>query len=162
MQSNLHELKNIVLSFRNQIEAAWTEESAYKVPEIIHYGPFISGGQCAVTSLVLKDKLEQEYPDLQIYLAGGYVEKDNSTIIGSHNWLKIGKGESAIIIDPTIDQANEVNEKIIVETAQDLRDKGIVYIETELESNHGEQLHPKRYQRYLILKKNFDTLSAKK
>lgn len=153
-----NELKEVVLFFRNKIEPAWTEESAYKIPEITKYGPFISGGQCAVTCLVLKDVLKEKYPELHIYLAGGQLKKDGSIIISAHNWLKIGEGSNAIIIDPTVDQANGVSDKIIVDTVISLQTQGFDYIENELEADHGEELHPNRFRRYQLLKKNFEQL----
>lgn len=158
MEEMFPNLRDSVLAFRNEVESAWSEKSAYKIPEITEYGPHISGGQCAVTCMILKDVLKAKYPELQVNLVGGQLRKDGLAIISAHNWLKIGEGGNAVIIDPTIDQANGVTNKVMVDTVFDIKAQGFDYIENEVEADYGEELHPNRFRRYQILKKNFEAL----
>lgn len=158
MKPSITELKDITSNLRHKIESAWSDESAYKVPEITEYGPFISGGQCAVTCLVLKEVLEQQLPELKTYLARGQLKKDDSTIITDHNWLKIDEGDEAIIIDPTADQAKGITDKVIVDTVSNLQSQGFDYVEKGLEADYGEELHPNRFRRYQMLKRRFEEL----
>jgi ASC-1-like (ASCH) protein len=150
-------LRKIVDDFRKEIESCWSEESAYKVPEILGYGPHISGGQCAVTCLVLMDVLRDELPDEQIFLVSGQLQSiSGEIVIRDHGWLRVGSGTEMTIADPTADQAESVSEKIIIGTVGELEKKGLRYIEKDVEDSHGESEHPKRFKRYLILKDAWD------
>ncbi|MSR85718.1 hypothetical protein EXS71_04795 [Candidatus Uhrbacteria bacterium] len=154
---NLNNLASIVRAFRTSIEPCWSKESAYKVPEIKNYGANISGGQCAVTCLVLMDVLHDKFPDKQIFIVSGQLQSTNGEIvIRDHGWLQVGSGTSSIIVDPTADQAASISEKILIGTASELEAKGLRYIEKEIESDHGASEHPKRFQRYVILKNAWD------
>lgn len=140
--------------FRRQIELCWSEESAYKVSEIQCYGTYISGGQCAVTCLVLMDILHSILPNEQIFLVSGQLQSTNGEIIiRDHGWLRVGSGTNAIIVDPTADQAETINVNAIVGTEKELEERGLRYIVNEIEEGHGEIEHPKRFARYQILKK---------
>jgi hypothetical protein len=152
MEILLHELKETVRAFRRQIEPAWSETTAYKIPEITQYGPYNSGGQCAVTCLVLMDVLGEKYPNLKIYLVSGQLKRGEKVSIVTHNWLRVGNGSQAVIIDPTVDQALEVKDKVLVDTIKNLESQKIYYVESEVEEDQGQQLHPKRFSRYVLLK----------
>lgn len=154
-------LEEITAIFRGQIEPCWSEESAYKVPEIQFYGAYISGGQCAVTCLVLMDILHSILPDEQIFLVSGQMQYTNGEIIiRDHGWLQVGSGSNTTIVDPTTDQAASILEKVIIGTASELAEKGLHYIEKEVESNHGELKHPKRFKRYVILKNGWTSRTS--
>lgn len=146
-------LFSVVSNFRSAIAPLWTEETAFKVPEIAEYGPNIPGGQCAVTCLVLKDVLAGEFPDEPTFLVSGEVRSANGEIlIGDHAWLKFGIDDDALIIDPTADQSPVIDETVILGTESELVERGLRYIEKEIESDYGETEHPKRFARYGILR----------
>jgi hypothetical protein len=146
-------LRMVTENFRSAIEPCWSEGSAYKIPGIAQYGPFISGGQCAVTCLVLKDVLAKEFPGIPTFLASGQLQStDGQVVITDHGWLKVGLGDQIVIIDPTADQAPQIQEKVIIGTTVELEVRGLRYIEKEVEDGHGEIEHPNRFKRYTILK----------
>lgn len=150
-------LTAIVSAFRDAIEPCWSEESAYKVPEIQRYGACMSGGQCAVTCLVLMDVLHSELPDEQIFLISGQLQSTNGeVVIRDHGWLRVGSGAGAVIVDPTADQAASISKKVVIGTVVELEEQGLHYIEKEIETDHGESEHPKRFKRYMILKNAWD------
>lgn len=154
---NRERLQEIVTAFRSKIEPCWSEDSAYKVPEILQYGPDISGGQRAVTCLVLIDVLREEFPTEQILLVSGQVQLTKGDIvIRDHGWLQVCSGEDAIIIDPTADQAETIGEKVVIGTEKELEERGLRYLGREIEEGHGEIEHPKRFSRYQILKKAWE------
>lgn len=147
------DLLHIVFDFRSTIAPLWSKATAYKVPEITEYGANIPGGQCAVTCLVLKDVLAGEFPNEPTFLVSGEVQSANGKIlIGDHAWFKVGIGEEAIIIDPTADQSSEIDEAVIIGTESELAERGLRYVEKEVESDHGEKEHPGRFGRYQLLK----------
>lgn len=149
-------LLGIVEDFRKKIEPCWSEESAYKVPEIEKYGPFISGGQCAVTCLVLMDVLNGKFPEEHIFLVSGQVQSLNGeVVIRDHGWLRVDSGTNAVIVDSTIDQGTGIAEKVFIGTFLEIRAHGLHYIEKEIEADHGEREHPGRFKRYKILKSAF-------
>lgn len=146
-------LLSIVSHFRSTIAPLWTEETAYKVPEVSKYGANISAGQCAVTCLVLKDVLAVEFPDEPTFLASGELRSANGgVLIGDHTWLKLGAVDAAVFIDPTADQSPVIADRVIIGTESELAGRGLKYIEREIESTHGEIEHPKRFGRYRALK----------
>lgn len=150
-------LTSAVEEFRSKIEPCWSEESAYKAPEILEYGPHISGGQCAVTCLVLMDMLHYEFPNESICLVSGQVQSTSGdVVIPDHGWLLVGSGENAVIIDPTADQADTIDEKVIIGTAKELEEQGLRYVGNEVEESHGEIEHPKRFKRYQILRQAWE------
>lgn len=154
---NRNNLTSVVEAFRLSIERCWSAESAYKVPEIQNYGAYISGGQCAVTCLVLMNVLRDELPDEQILLVSGQLQSTNGEIvIRDHGWLRVGSGTDAIIVDPTADQAVSISDKTIIGTISELEKKGLRYIEKEVEADHGALEHPKRFKRYMMLKDAWD------
>lgn len=154
---NQARLKVIADKFRRVVELSWSESTAYKVPEITKYGPGISGGQCAVTCLVLKDVLEKEFPAEKFLMVSGQLQSmDERVIIRDHGWLQVGSGTETIIIDPTADQAPEIKEKVTIGTVSELEQKGLRYIEKEIESDYGELEHPNRYKRYSKLKERLE------
>ena len=149
----------IVSDFRSAIAPLWSEETAYKVPEIAEYGPNIPGGQCAVTCLVLKDVLAGEFPNEPSFLVSGEVRSVNGEIlIGNHAWLKLSIGEDALLIDPTADQSPAIPDPVIIGTESELTERGLQYIEKEVESGHGEHEHPRRSGRYNVLKCKYNEL----
>ncbi len=150
---NRDRLMKAVDDFRAAIEPCWSEESAYRVPEIQLYGPYISGGQCAVTCLVLMDVLRQKFTDEQICFVNGQVQSNKGDIvIRDHGWLQVGSGEDVVIVDPTADQADTIDEKVVMGKTKELEELGLQYIGNEIETSHGEIEHPKRFKRYQILK----------
>ena len=150
--TNRQHLQEIVSGFRSKIDPCWSEESAYKVPEILKYGSNISGGQCAVTCLVLMDVLNEEFPTEKIFLVSGQVQSTKGDIIiRDHGWLQVGSWQKAIVIDPTADQANTIDEKVVVGTAKELEERDLRYIGKEIEEGHGQSEHPKCFDRYQIL-----------
>lgn len=155
--TNRERLQEIVSAFRSKIEAYWSEESAYKVSEIRQYGSNISGGQCAVTCLVLMDVIHEEFPTEPIFLVSGQVQSTNGdVVIRDHGWLQVDSGENAFIIDPTADQAETIGEKVVIGTEKELEERSLRYIGKEIEEGHGEAEHPKRFNRYQILKKAWE------
>jgi hypothetical protein len=144
-----------VFEFRSAIEQCWTEESARTVPEITVYGPGIPGGQCAVTCLVLKDVLKEKFPEYRVRLVGGSLRSsDDRVLIAQHVWLEISDGD-VVIIDPTADQSKEIHEPVIAGSLKEIQEKGLSYTATEIENDHGESKHPKRFVRYQVLKRAF-------
>lgn len=147
------ELIRAVEAFREKIEPCWTDVTAYKVPEIQKYGPYISGGQCAVTCLLLWDVLQDTFLHEKIVLVSGQVlSNDEDVLIRDHGWLRMGSGSECLIIDPTADQAASIQQKVVIGTAEELERRGLRYIEKGVEVNHGEAEHPKRFKRYQVLK----------
>ncbi len=148
-------LLEVVREFRSQIEACWSDESAYHVPEITTYGSGISGGQCAVTCLVLWDVLTKEFPQYRIRLIGGSLRSsDDRILIAQHAWLEVFDGDT-MIVDLTVDQCDEIREPVVLGSLKEVQERGLLYDAREIEDDHGETEHPKRFARYQILKRAF-------
>ena len=153
-------LFSIIAAFRLKIERCWSEESAYKMPEIVTYGAYVSAGQCAVTCLVLMDQLHQEFPGLSVALVSGQLQSTEGKImILDHGWLQVGLGTDRVIIDPTVDQAASIQDAFTIGSEAEMIKKGLSYIPREIENDHGEVKHPNRFKRYQILKKAWEHLS---
>lgn len=155
MSPDRERLFQIASEFRSQIEACWSDESAYHVSEIVTYGVGIPGGQCAVTCLVLWDVLTREFPQYRIRLIGGSLRSsDDRVLIPRHAWLEVSDGD-AMIVDPTADQCDEIREPVVLGSLKEIQERGLFYVATEIEDDHGETEHPKRFARYQILKNAF-------
>lgn len=152
-------LLKIVSDFRSVIAPLWTEETAYKIPVVSKYGANIPAGQCAVTCLVLKDVLVVESPNEPTFLVSGELRSTNGDVlIGDHTWLKLGFNDNAVIIDPTADQSPVIADLVIIGTESELAERGLKYVEKEVESSHGEHEHPKRFGRYGVLRCKYEEL----
>lgn len=146
-----------IQKFRKDIEPSWSDRSAYKIDEVRVYGPYISGGQCAVTCLVLKGILEEEFPGLHCQLVSGSLETvEDEVLIRDHGWLIVHANDDELVIDPTADQAESIHDKVIVGTVFELEAKSLRYKQKVVEQDYGETEHPKRFARYQILKNAYD------
>jgi hypothetical protein len=104
----IKDLEIFLARFRNQVEPLWSEETALKEDEGT-YGPFISKGQCVVTSLLLQQALSQNFPDMRTSLKIGRVTDNRQRIlIPNHGWLTANVDGEQYIIDATVDQAKGI------------------------------------------------------
>ena len=145
-------VRNFVNSFRDKIEPYWSPDlfnDKFKwVPNMPN-----SAGYCGPSSVLLLEKLIENFPEEIFSAAVGRVYFDRSEwIIGKHVWVVWHhKLKTATIIDITADQSGKIDTKIIFENIDELAKRGINYIPYQLERDI-EKLDESPKRRANILK----------
>lgn len=151
----ISELDNFLGTFRKKVESYWSEETAYKVPEIKEYGPGIPAGQCVVTSILLKQELKKILPDTNITLhLGSVTDLNDRILIPNHGWLSIFDKQETYIIDTTIDQASTIWEKFIYSKDPE-KSYGLVYKEKKILPDSKLFEEKDLYRRYRTLEEAY-------
>jgi uracil-DNA glycosylase family 4 len=150
----INDLEIFLARFRNQVEPLWSEETALKEDEGI-YGPFISKGQCVVTSLLLQQALSQNFPDVRTSLKIGRVTDNRQRIlIPNHGWLTANVDGGQYIIDATIDQAKSIEIPYLLIRMSDLSE--VVYEPTKTLDLKTASKRKSLWKRYTALENRYN------
>lgn len=153
----MEELDSFLETFRQNVESCWSEETAYKVPDIQEYGPGVSGGQCVVTAMLLKQELEKIsfHTNITLHL-GSVTDLNNRVLIPNHGWLSVAVRQEKYIVDITIDQAPRVDCKIIF-SKHPGESHGLIYKEKKDLTDREMVAQKDLFRRYRILKESYFT-----
>lgn len=144
--------------FRRNVEQHWDDKTVS--PHFLPIDPSIpvSTGQCAPTSILLRDLLAKKYLEGQFSLAIGQVLREGQVDIDYHVWVVHHKRDlsDSYIVDCTADQAASRGEAVVYENMKMLaREKLIVYQAYNL--FHGNTFSkPDTLQRAHILRSRYE------
>lgn len=103
-----------LVGWRNELERVWCRETAYPYTNEKSFLKSSSAGQCAVTSILLINRLPRlKALSPRIVLGSVSYVDSGDTAIDYHGWIELGDYEDPVIVDLTADQATLCGEKVI-------------------------------------------------
>lgn len=136
---NANELRPILAGYREQVEKAWSEDTAH--PDYLGFDGQ-PDGQCGVTSAWLQERLAEDHDIVAAFCVGTVLVR-GLLVESNHCWLEIGAGVHRIVADITADQLYRLRDRpVVCSTDRDLVSGDILYLarSEDLESDCAERL----------------------
>ena len=128
----LPELRSKLHFWRHVLERSWCPDTAYPLTPAPSFAKSVSAGQCAVTSILLINRLP-DLTRLQPRIALGQVRyADTGEIaIDYHGWIEIGNVSDPVIVDLTADQAARCDENVVLLKSSETSTISLIYFPTK-------------------------------
>lgn len=113
-------LRSKLEAWREVLQDHWSPATAYPKTSPQSFKKSVSAGQCAVTSILLINRLP-DLTRLEPRIALGQVRyaDTGAVAIDYHGWIEVGKQENPLIIDLTADQAARCDERVVLTKQSD-------------------------------------------